>query len=180
MLFIQEHDRVEMVARSLIDVMQADRGKYPVEHSEKSSCFKVKTSDLSKLPYSDNNWIFLMTNLGCFPASLSKDLKGLKSISSIFEGKRGGRVSFFPPWVPNPPVPLYGRDGKISFSILSSPLFLIQVAILSETALTEKSIKELHALCCQYDRWCRLRLDEESQKLEAYGDKFYTRAASHK
>ena len=50
-----------------------------------------------------------------------------------------------------------------------------QVAILPESALTDKSIRELHALTCRYQQWVRLWAEEEARVLAAYEDLFEQR-----
>ena len=41
---------MERVARGLIAILNDDPERSPVEHSEKKSCFKIKTSDLGIKP----------------------------------------------------------------------------------------------------------------------------------
>ena len=45
---LQEEDRAERVGRSLIDVLEANRDKFLMEHNETAATFKVKTSETSK------------------------------------------------------------------------------------------------------------------------------------
>ena len=53
---------------------------------------------------------------------------------------------------------------------------LLKVAFLPESDMSEGSIRELHALCCRYDQWCRVTAEEESRQWDTLGDKFYARA----
>ena len=64
----KEHERVERVAREIIDVAAAHLDKYLVEHSEKTTCFKIKTSDSGKLPYTVTKFNHLFRYLPPSPA----------------------------------------------------------------------------------------------------------------
>ena len=57
---IQEEERMERVARGLIDVLRLNLDKNLVEHSERTSCFKVRSSDqgwLGCVNYVNNGFI---------------------------------------------------------------------------------------------------------------------------
>ena len=54
-------------------------------------------------------------------------------------------------------------------------IYLFKVAILPESAMTVKSIRELHSFTCRYDQWIREFAEEERVRKESYEDKFENR-----